>query len=376
MHCLLICCVYIIRIMLNSIFKAPLLDNLIKYKYTFLCFGGSMSNCFIPEGYKACLDLYETQKAITVIKRKLESEIEERLNLKRVSAPLFVDPNTGLNDNLNGTERAVRFNIPSAGIDAEVIHSLAKWKRMALYRYDFNMGKGLYTNMNAIRRDETLDNLHSVYVDQWDWEKIISIEERNEKTLKETVRQIAKAIKSTHITLRNRFPQIRTHIEEDVYFISSQELLDMYPHLPPKAREYEITKKHGLVFISQIGKILSNGERHDGRSPDYDDWELNGDILYYHAPLDCALEISSMGIRVDAKSLDKQLRISNCDDRRELAYHKMLLNSQLPLTIGGGIGQSRLCMLLMGNAHIGEVQSSIWDEQTNAICQSCGVILL
>lgn len=293
-----------------------------------------------------------------------------------MSAPLFVDPNTGLNDNLNGTERAVRFNIPSAGIDAEVIHSLAKWKRMALYRYDFNMGKGLYTNMNAIRRDETLDNLHSVYVDQWDWEKIISIEERNEKTLKETVRQIAKAIKSTHITLRNRFPQIRTHIEEDVYFISSQELLDMYPHLPPKAREYEITKKHGLVFISQIGKILSNGERHDGRSPDYDDWELNGDILYYHAPLDCALEISSMGIRVDAKSLDKQLRISNCDDRRELAYHKMLLNSQLPLTIGGGIGQSRLCMLLMGNAHIGEVQSSIWDEQTNAICQSCGVILL
>lgn len=335
-----------------------------------------MNNCFIPEGYKACLDLYETQKAITVIKRKLESEIEERLNLKRVSAPLFVDPLTGLNDNLNGVERPVRFHIPSAGMDAEVIHSLAKWKRMALYRYDFNMGKGLYTNMNAIRRDESLDNLHSIYVDQWDWEKIISADERNVYTLEETVRQIAKAIKSTHITLCNRFPQIRTHIEEDVHFITSQELLDLYPDLSPKDREYEITKKYGLVFISQIGEVLSNGEKHDGRAPDYDDWELNGDILYYHAQLDCALEISSMGIRVDAKSLDKQLRISDCDDRRELAYHKMLLNSQLPLTIGGGIGQSRLCMLLIGNVHIGEVQSSVWDDQTYAICQGRGVILL
>lgn len=335
-----------------------------------------MNNCFIPEGYKACLDLYETQKAITIIKRKLESEIEERLNLKRVSAPLFVDPLTGLNDNLNGIERPVSFNIPAANVNAEVIHSLAKWKRMALYRYDFNMGKGLYTNMNAIRRDEDLDNLHSIYVDQWDWEKIISVNERNTDTLYETVRQIAKAIKSTHITLCNRFPQIRTDIMEDVHFITSQELLDLYPTLPAKAREYEITKKYGLVFISQIGKVLSNGQRHDGRSPDYDDWDLNGDILYYHAPLDCALEISSMGIRVDAKSLDKQLQIANCNDRRELSYHKMLLNSQLPLTIGGGIGQSRLCMLLIGNAHIGEVQSSIWDEQTYSICHDRGVILL
>ncbi len=335
-----------------------------------------MNQVFIPEGYKACLDLYETQKAITVIKRSLEDEIEKRLHLKRVSAPLFVDPATGLNDNLNGVERPVTFDIPSANMEAEVIHSLAKWKRMALHRYDFNMGKGLYTNMNAIRRDEDLDNIHSIYVDQWDWEKIISAEERNVETLQEVVRQICKGIAQTHKLLCAKFPQIRTKIPEDVYFITSQELYDKYPHLPAKAREYEIVKEHKLVFISQIGKMLNNGERHDGRAPDYDDWELNGDILYYHKALDCALEISSMGIRVDARSLDKQLSIAGCDNRRALPYHQMLLGSELPLTIGGGIGQSRLCMLLIGNVHIGEVQSSIWDSDTHSVCERRGVILL
>lgn len=335
-----------------------------------------MNQVFIPEGYKACLDLYETQKAITVIKRSLEAEIEKRLNLKRVSAPLFVDPATGLNDNLNGVERPVTFNIPAANIDAEVIHSLAKWKRMALHRYDFNMGKGLYTNMNAIRREEELDNLHSIYVDQWDWEKIISPEERSESTLRSVVQQICKGIAQTHRVLCTKFPQIRSRIPEEVFFISSQELLDRYPHLPPKAREYEIVKEHKLVFLSQIGKMLSNGERHDGRAPDYDDWNLNGDILYYHKPLDCVLEISSMGIRVDARALDHQLHVSGCDDRRGLEYHRMLLGSELPLTIGGGIGQSRLCMLLIGNAHIGEVQCSIWDAQTHSVCVRRGVILL
>lgn len=335
-----------------------------------------MNQVRIPEGYKASLDLYETQKAITIIKRTFEAEIEARLNLKRVSAPLFVDPATGLNDNLNGVERPVAFEIPAAGIEAEVIHSLAKWKRMALHRYAFHMGKGLYTNMNAIRRDEDLDNLHSIYVDQWDWEKIISAEERNEETLRHVVEEIAHAISATHKALKEKFPQIRTKIPEEVYFISSQELLDRYPQLPVKAREYEIVKEKGLVFISQIGKTLSNGERHDGRAPDYDDWELNGDILYYHKALDCALEISSMGIRVDARSLDKQLHVSGCDDRRELVFHQMLLNSELPLTIGGGVGQSRLSMLLMGNVHIGEVQSSIWDEDTHKICARRGVIIL
>ncbi len=335
-----------------------------------------MNSVVIPEGYKACLDLYETQKAITIIKRSLESEIEQRLNLKRVSAPLFVNPQTGLNDNLNGVERPVVFDIPAANIEAEVIHSLAKWKRMALFRYDFNMGKGLYTNMNAIRRDENLDNLHSIYVDQWDWEKIIAPTERNTETLQEIVRQICYAIYETHQVLKLKFPQIRTQIPKEPYFITSQELLDRYPNLTAKQREYAITKEHKLVFISQIGKTLSNGDCHDGRAPDYDDWDLNGDILYYHQPLDCALEISSMGIRVDANTLEKQLELANCEHRKNLEYHSMLLQGALPLTVGGGIGQSRLCMLLVGNIHIGEVQSSLWDQTTYTTCARRGVILL
>ena len=335
-----------------------------------------MSKTVIPESYRAGLDLYDTQTAIGSIKEIFISHLSRALHLRRVTAPLFVDPTLGLNDDLNGIERPVSFDIPAAGVNAQVVHSLAKWKRMALHQYGFREGRGLYTDMNAIRRDEELDNIHSIYVDQWDWEKVITPECRTREYLCDTVQSIVNAIVATSHDLRVRFPQIRTVLNPEVTFITSQELEDLYPDLTPKQREQAITKKHGTVFIMQIGDLLRSGKKHDGRAPDYDDWTLNGDILFWHAPLECALEISSMGIRVDAKAMDEQLSKANCNDRRALPFHKMVLEDRLPLSIGGGIGQSRLCMLLLGNVHIGEVQVSLWDEETRRICAEHGVELL
>ncbi len=335
-----------------------------------------MGKTTIPQNYKSEMSLYETQDAISFIKRTFQDSLSRALHLKRVSAPLFVESYTGLNDNLNGVERPVSFDIPDAKKDGQVVHSLAKWKRMALYRYDFRPGKGLYTDMNAIRRDEELDNLHSIYVDQWDWEKVITEDMRNETMLKNTVRAIVHCVCDTLDLLKARYPHIVTELSRDVYFITTQELLDRYPDKSPKERENLIIREHPTVFLMKIGDKLSNGEKHDGRSPDYDDWSLNGDILFYDEVLDCVMEISSMGIRVDAETLDKQLSLAGCDDRRKLLYHQMLLRGELPLTIGGGIGQSRICMLLMGKAHIGEVQSSIWDEDTIKACEKGGITLL
>ncbi|MBQ9832194.1 MAG: aspartate--ammonia ligase [Clostridia bacterium] len=335
-----------------------------------------MTKTVIPEGYKSTMTLYETQDAISFIKRTFQDSLSRALRLKRVSAPLFVVPESGLNDDLNGFERAVSFDIPAAGVNAQVVHSLAKWKRMALHNYDFYPGKGLYTDMNAIRRDEELDNLHSVYVDQWDWEKVITKETRNEETLKSTVRAIVGCICSTLEMLKVRYPDINVELNPDVHFITTQELLDRYPDKTPKEREAAIVREYKTVFLMQIGDKLSNGERHDGRAPDYDDWTLNGDILFHNTVLDCPFEISSMGIRVDEEALENQLKKSGCENRREMPFHKMLLNGELPLSIGGGIGQSRLCMLLLGKAHIGEVQSSVWDEHTLTVCKEAGVNIL
>ncbi len=330
----------------------------------------------LPERYQPALGLYETQKAIGLIKNIFQVKLCAALHLKRVTAPLFVDPATGLNDDLNGVERPVGFDIPAVGIEGQVVHSLAKWKRLALHDYNFFVGNGLVADMNAIRRDEELDNLHSIYVDQWDWEKVIDESTRNEAYLKDTVRRIVSAICGTLDELKWQFSSLDTDLCRDVFFITAQELEDMYPQLTPKEREGIITKKHKTVFIQQIGGKLKSGKPHDGRAPDYDDWSLNGDLLFWHEPLQCALEISSMGIRVDPESLDKQLSLAGCDDRRELPFHKMLLNGELPLTIGGGIGQSRLCMLLLGKAHIGEVQASLWDEETKRLCKEAGIVLL
>ena len=330
----------------------------------------------LPERYQPALGLYETQKAIGLIKNIFQVKLCAALHLKRVTAPLFVDPATGLNDDLNGVERPVGFDIPAVGIEGQVVHSLAKWKRLALHDYNFFVGNGLVADMNAIRRDEELDNLHSIYVDQWDWEKVIDESTRNEAYLKDTVRRIVSAICGTLDELKWQFSSLDTDLCRDVFFITAQELEDMYPQLTPKEREGIITKKHKTVFIQQIGGKLKSGKPHDGRAPDYDDWSLNGDLLFWHEPLQCALEISSMGIRVDPGSLDKQLSLAGCDSRRELPFHKMLLNGELPLTIGGGIGQSRLCMLLLGKAHIGEVQASLWDEETKRLCKEAGIVLL
>ena len=330
----------------------------------------------LPERYQPALGLYETQKAIGLIKNIFQVKLCAALHLKRVTAPLFVDPATGLNDDLNGVERPVGFDIPAVGIEGQVVHSLAKWKRLALHDYNFFVGNGLVADMNAIRRDEELDNLHSIYVDQWDWEKVIDESTRNEAYLKDTVRRIVSAICGTLDELKWQFSILDTDLCRDVFFITAQELEDMYPQLTPKEREGIITKKHKTVFIQQIGGKLKSGKPHDGRAPDYDDWSLNGDLLFWHEPLQCALEISSMGIRVDPESLDKQLSLAGCDSRRELPFHKMLLNGELPLTIGGGIGQSRLCMLLLGKAHIGEVQASLWDEETKRLCKEAGIVLL
>lgn len=336
-------------------------------------------NTYIPENYHSLLSIYDTQKAIGLLKRLFEDQLAANLNLFRVSAPLFVEEATGLNDNLNGYERPVDFDIPNIGRDAQVVQSLAKWKRMALHDYGFYPGKGLYTDMNAIRRDEdVLDNLHSVYVDQWDWEKVIEAKDRNLDYLKSTVLDIAAAVSETQRTMRAIYPQLQTLpiLERTVTFVTAQELEDMWPDMTPKQRENAFLKEHRTTFIIGIGNALKSGKKHDGRSPDYDDWDLNGDLLYWNDLLGCAFELSSMGIRVDPESLDRQLTLAGCDDRRELTYHKMLLNGELPLTIGGGIGQSRLSMLLLGKAHIGEVQSSVWDGETLQACSKAGVKLL
>lgn len=330
----------------------------------------------IPESYTPNLGLYDTQKAIGLIKNIFQVKLCAALHLKRVTAPLFVDPATGLNDDLNGVERPVGFDIPAVGFDGQVVHSLAKWKRLALHDYNFFVGNGLVADMNAIRRDEELDNLHSIYVDQWDWEKVIDRESRTPEYLRETVGRIVSAICGTLDELQWQFPDLPTQLCREVAFVTAQELEDRWPELSPKERENRFTQEHGTVFIGQIGGKLKSGKPHDGRAPDYDDWRLNGDLLFWHEPLNCALEISSMGIRVDPESLDRQLEESGCGHRRELPFHKMLLAGELPLTIGGGIGQSRLCMLLLGKAHIGEVQSSLWDSDTRAKCKAAGIVLL
>ena len=333
----------------------------------------------IPEGYKSILSIYDTQKAISLLKRLFEDRLGALLNLYRVSAPLFVEESSGLNDNLNGVERPVGFDILRSDKHAEVVQSLAKWKRLALKRYGFYPGKGLYTDMNAIRRDEDeLDNLHSVYVDQWDWEKVILPENRNLDYLKSTVMDIVEAICDTQDTMQAIYPQLQSlgKLDRRVSFVTSQQLEDAYPELTPKQRENAYLKEHKTAFIIGIGGALKSGQKHDGRAPDYDDWALNGDIMFWDDVLGCAMEVSSMGIRVDPTSLDRQLSIAGCDERRELPYHKMLLAGELPLTIGGGIGQSRLSMLLLGKAHIGEVQASIWDEYTEKVCSETGVTLL
>ena len=333
----------------------------------------------IPENYKSILSIYDTQKAISLLKRLFEDNLGAKLNLYRVSAPLFVDENSGLNDNLNGYERPVSFDILRSDHRAEVVQSLAKWKRLALKRYGFYPGKGIYTDMNAIRRDEDeLDNLHSVYVDQWDWEKVILQENRNLDYLKLTVMDIVAAICDTQDTMQAIYPQLSVlpKLKRQVSFVTAQQLEDMYPGLSSKERENAYLKEHGTAFIMGIGAPLKSGKPHDGRAPDYDDWALNGDIMFWYDVLGCAMEISSMGIRVDPESMDRQLTMAGCDSRRELPYHKALLKGELPLTIGGGIGQSRLSMLLLGKAHIGEVQSSLWDEANISACEAAGVMLL
>ena len=335
-----------------------------------------MSKVIVPQGYKSTLGLYDTQTAIGLLKRTFEERLCLALNLKRVSAPLFVDPDTGLNDDLNGVERPVKFDLKETGKNAVVVHSLAKWKRMALAVYGFSAGEGLYTDMNAIRRDEEMDNLHSVYTDQWDWEKIITRETRTIAYLKNVVQGIVGAICDTLDFLKCRYPQIGVELTRTVSYVTSQELEDAYPDLTPKERENAYLKEHKAAFIMQIGDKLRSGKPHDGRAPDYDDWALNGDILFWNDVLDCAFEVSSMGIRVDEKSLDVQLTKAGADERRKFPFHKALLAGELPLTMGGGIGQSRLSMLLLGKAHIGEVQVSLWDEETKRVCKENGIVLL
>ena len=336
-----------------------------------------MSKITLPENYQSLLGLYDTQKAIGLIKTIFQEKICMALHLKRVTAPLFVMQGSGLNDDLNGVERPVAFDVPCLNQEAEVVHSLAKWKRYALYKYGFRPGQGLVTDMNAIRRDEELDNLHSIYVDQWDWEKVITADQRTLDFLQDTVRDIVDAVCATSDELRWKFPELKNiHLGRNVTFITTQELEDRYPNFTPKQRENAFAKEHGTVCIMQIGDKLKSGKPHDGRAPDYDDWALNCDILFWHKPLGCALELSSMGIRVNAESLRRQLEHAGCPQRAELPFHKMLLDGTLPLTMGGGIGQSRLCMLLLGKAHVGEVQVSLWDDDTVAACEKAGIALL
>ncbi len=334
-------------------------------------------NIIFPKEYDPHLNIRETQAAIKMIRDTFQAEFGNEMNLERISAPLFVDKDTGLNDNLNGVERPVSFTARDLpGIDIEVVQSLAKWKRMALKLYGFNPGEGLYTNMNAIRRDEDLDNLHSLYVDQWDWEKVILPEQRTVETLKDTVKTIFKVIKHMEHEVWYQYPQAANHLPDDITFVTTEELEERYPDKTPKERENLITEEYGCVFLMKIGDKLRNGKPHDGRAPDYDDWQLNGDIIYWYPLLGCALEISSMGIRVDSRSLDEQLSKAGCDDRRSLPFHQMILNNELPCCIGGGIGQSRLCMLLLNRAHVGEVQASLWPEEMRRECEAHNIFLL
>ncbi|MBS6195946.1 MAG: aspartate--ammonia ligase [Clostridiales bacterium] len=336
-----------------------------------------MERFIIPENYQPALNLHDTQIAIKTVKDFFQKSLSDKLNLLRVSAPLFVDPESGLNDNLNGVERPVHFDLKEIpGSDAEIVHSLAKWKRYALKKYGFSHGEGLYTDMVAIRRDEDTDNIHSIYVDQWDWEKIITHEERTMDTLKNVVRTVYSSLKKTEKYMAIQYDYIEEILPKEIFFITSQELEDLYPNLSPKEREYAITKEKGAVFIMQIGKYLASGERHDGRAPDYDDWELNGDIIVYYPVLDIALELSSMGIRVDAEALKHQLAVSGCEDRARLDFQKAVLQNELPFTIGGGIGQSRICMFYLRKAHIGEVHCSLWPEETLQTASENGIPLL
>ena len=330
----------------------------------------------IPQKYETSLGIIETQQAIKDLKDFFENRLGERLKLTRVSSPLFVLPETGTNDNLNGVEKPVSFQVPYLNKDAEIVHSLAKWKRMALKKYGFSVGRGIYTDMNAIRKDEELDNLHSLYVDQWDWELVINKEDRTKETLQKVVKTLYKVFKETEEHVHNIYPEVGCELPEEITFITSQELLDMYPDLTPKEREDAIVREKKAVFLMQIGKTLSTGEKHDGRSPDYDDWDLNGDILFYNSVLDRAIELSSMGIRVDEEALERQLKIAKCEDRKKLDYHKALLEGKLPYTIGGGIGQSIICMFFLNKAHIGEVQVGIWPEEMVKECRSAGIELL
>ena len=335
-----------------------------------------MENLTIPQGYKSLLSLRQTEVAIKKVKDFFERDLSIQLNLTRVSAPLFVNTNSGLNDTLNGVERPVSFDIKGLDGEYEIVHSLAKWKRYALKKYGFSHGEGLYTDMSAIRRDEETDNIHSIYVDQWDWEKIISKEERTLETLQDVVRIVYKVMRKTEKYMAIRYDYIEEILPHDIFFVTTSELEEMFPEYTPKEREYYIAKAKGAVCIMQIGDKLANGEPHDGRAPDYDDWSMNADILVYYPVLDIALELSSMGIRVDENSLKEQLEKSGCMDRAELPFQKAILNKELPYTIGGGIGQSRLCMFFLRKAHIGEVQSSLWPQSTVEMCESRGVHLL
>ena len=332
----------------------------------------------IPKDYDPKLSIRETQEAIRYIRETFQDEFGKEMGLNRVSAPMYVEKSSGINDNLNGYEKPVSFTMKDMpGETIEVVHSLAKWKRMALKKYGFGLHEGLYTNMNAIRKDEDLDNFHSSYVDQWDWEKVISKDERNEKTLKETVELIFKVVKHMEHEVWYKFPNAVYNLHDKIHFITSQEFEDKYPELEDaKDRENAICKELGCVFVMQIGDVLKSGKRHDGRAPDYDDWKLNGDILFWYEPLQCALELSSMGIRVDEDSMVEQLKKTGDEDRLKLQYHKMILNKELPYTIGGGIGQSRLCMLLLGKAHVGEVQASIWPDEMLKKCEENGIHIL
>ena len=335
-----------------------------------------MSIRIYPEGYKSPLTLIETERAIKKVKDHFEKSLAYELNLTRVSAPLFVKTETGLNDNLNGVEGAVSFKMLNDNREIQIVHSLAKWKRMALHNYGFQQGEGIYTDMNAIRKDEEVGNLHSIYVDQYDWEKIIGKDERTFDQLKDTVRKIYNAIKSTANYIAYEYPALRQALPHEITFITTQELEDRYPTFTPKERENAITKIHKAVFIMQVGGALKSGEIHDGRAPDYDDWSLNGDIVLYNDILDCAFEVSSMGIRVDSAALLRQLKIRGCEDRLSLEFHRMLANDELPQTMGGGLGQSRLCMFFLRKAHIGEVQSSVWPNDVLAECKEHGIQIL
>ena len=335
-----------------------------------------MSNFYCPEKYKSILGVYDTQVAIGYLKRCFEDKLSSALNLIRVSAPLFVDPKTGLNDDLNGVERAVNFDIKETGTEAHIVHSLAKWKRQALKNYGFPVGQGLYTDMNAIRRDEEMDNLHSIYVDQWDWEKVIDRPSRTVEFLKSEVKKIVAAIADTKDELNKKYPSLKTTLCREVAFVTTQQLEDLYPDFTPKEREDAFLAEYKTAFVMQIGDKLKSGEKHDGRAPDYDDWALNGDILFYDEVLGRAFEVSSMGIRVDEKSMDEQLKKAGADSRRDLPFHKAVLAGELPLTMGGGIGQSRLSMLLLEKAHIGEVQVSLWDEDTLTQAKKNGIVIL